>query len=82
MQSDFNAVGGSWSQGSHRETHAAVGGKATGRQTLRFIRGGKRCAQSQQFRLSLMNFDSASLTIVLRQSHNGAPKIPEFAPVS
>jgi len=38
--------------------------------------------QSQQFRLSLMNSDSASLTIVLRQSHNCAPKIPEFVPVS
>jgi hypothetical protein len=64
------------------ENHAAVGEKATARLTLRFIRGGKRCAQSRQFRLSLMNSDSASLTIVLRQSHNGAPKIPEFVPVS
>jgi len=38
--------------------------------------------QSRQFRLSLMNPDSASLTIVLRQSHNRAPKILEFVPVS
>ena len=56
--------------------------KATARLTFRFIRGGKRCAQSQQFRLSLTNSDSTSLTIVLRQSHNRAPKIPEFVPVS
>jgi hypothetical protein len=62
--------------------HAPASEKAAGRLTLRFIRAGKRCGQSQQFRLSLTNSDSASLTIVLRQSHNGAPKIPEFVPVS
>jgi hypothetical protein len=60
--------------------HAAVGEKATARLTLRFIRGGKRSAQSQQFRLCLIKSDSGSLTIVRRSSINYArnPQISDL----